>query len=72
MDMRLLVNGTSLPIGQMGPDFLLLDAAIDHLPTEATIVLRVDETERRWNVKLPNGLSATSERVIIAKVNADV
>ena len=39
--MQLLVNGASLPIGQMGPDFLLLDKTMDHPPTEATIVFAV-------------------------------
>ena len=45
--MRLLINGVSLSIGQMGPDFLLLDESIDHPPAEATIVFRVDANERR-------------------------
>ena len=45
--MRLLINGVSLSIGQMGPDFLLLDESIDPPPAEATIVFRVDANERR-------------------------
>jgi len=66
--MRLLINGVSLSIGQMGPDFLLLDESIDHPPAEATIVFRVDANERRWRVKLPDGLSAKPERVVVEKV----
>jgi hypothetical protein len=27
----------------------------------------VDESERRWNVRLPEGISASSKRVAIAK-----
>lgn len=66
--MQLLVNGTSLSIGQMGPDFLLLDKTIDHPPTEATIVFRVEGyDEERWQVRLPDGLTAGQERVSIAK-----
>ncbi len=65
--MRLLIGGASLPIAQMGPDFLLLDQPIDHPPGEATIVFSVDDNERRWPVRLPEGLSAGCERVVIAK-----
>jgi hypothetical protein len=54
--MRLLVNGTSLPMAQLGPDFLLLDTAIDHPPADASILLGVDESARQWRVHLPEGL----------------
>jgi hypothetical protein len=64
--MQLLVNGSSLSVAQMGPDFLLVDAPIDHPPTDARLVLQVDQSERRWNVRLPNGISADSTRVAIA------
>ena len=66
--MRLLVNGTSLSIGQMGPDFLLLDSAIDAAPTIATVVFRVDASERRWQVHLPHGIAADRARVAIERV----
>jgi len=65
--MRLLIDGTSLPIGQLGPDFLLLKTPLDHPPADATIVLCVDGNERQWNVHLPEGISAGSRRVAIAK-----
>jgi hypothetical protein len=64
--MRLIVNGASIRITQMGPDFLFIDSASDHPPGEATIVLQVDGSERRWNVHLQNGISAESKRVAIA------
>jgi hypothetical protein len=68
VEMQLLVNGTSLPIAQMGPDFLLLDKTLDHPPGEATIVFSVEGSdERRWQVRLPEGLVAGRERVVIAK-----
>ena len=66
--MQLVVNGTTIPIAQMGPDFLLLDKPIDHPPCEATVVLMVDDSESQWPVRLPDGLSAKHERVAIAKV----
>ena len=64
--MRLLVSGRSLPVTQMGPDFLLLDAPADHPPADASLILQVDQTERSWNVYLPNGISAGTKRVAIA------
>lgn len=40
--MHLLLGGISIPVAQLGPDFLLLDAANDHPPGEGSLVLRVD------------------------------
>ena len=63
--MRLLVNGVSLPVLQMGEDFLFVDQPVNHPPTTAHVVLRVDESERAWPVRLPNGISANTNRVAI-------
>lgn len=63
--MRLLVNGGSIPVLQMGPDFLLVEEPFDHPPGNASVVLRVDESERSWGVHLPNGISSSSKRVAI-------
>ena len=65
--MRLLLNGGALPIAQMGPDFLILESATEHPPTDATIELRIDASERRWKVRLPHGLSNTSRTVTISQ-----
>jgi hypothetical protein len=67
--MHLLINGTSLPVAQLGPDFLLLDGAVDHPPTDASILLGVDESERQWRVHLPEGISASSKRVVISVIS---
>lgn len=64
--MRLIVDGESISITHMGPDFLLIEPASDHPPGDATIVLQVDQSERRWNVRLPDGISTGSKRVAIA------
>ena len=64
--MRLIVNGTSIPITHMGPDFLLLESASDHPPGEASIVLKVDQSESQWQVRLPQGISKASKRVALA------
>jgi hypothetical protein len=56
----LILNGDSIPVAQLGPGFLLLDAPNDHPPGLASIFLRVDQSEERWNVHLPKGISADS------------
>ena len=66
MKIRLVVNGSSIAVAQMGPDFLLVDAPINHPPGNASLVLQVDQSERRWDVNLPEGISAASKRVVIA------
>ena len=49
----------------------LLDKPIDHPPCVATIVLAVDESERQWQVRLPEGISAGSQRLQLAKVDGE-
>lgn len=66
--MRLLLNGTSIPVVQMGPDFLILQSATEHPPGDATLELCVDASERRWPVRLPQGISPASRTVAIAQV----
>jgi hypothetical protein len=64
--MHLLLRGQTIPVAQMGPDFLLVDSATDHAPGDAQLVFRVDQSERQWTVRLPNGVSARSKRVLMA------
>jgi hypothetical protein len=64
--MSLLVEGNSLPVAQLGPDFLLLRAVADFPPCEAIVKLRVDSIERQWTVRLPQGISPASRRVMLA------
>ena len=66
VNIRLLVNGLSLPVAQMGPDFLLVESPVNHPPASASVILQVDQSERRWNVRLPNGISADQRRVEIS------
>jgi hypothetical protein len=62
---QLLIDGGSVPVAQLGPDFLLLDEPFEHPPANARLVLQVDQSERRWDICLPNGISAAANRVII-------
>jgi hypothetical protein len=65
--MHLLLDGQILSIGQLGPDFLLLRTPIDHPPATARLFFSVDGNAREREVFLPEGISAGSRRVVIAK-----
>ena len=64
--MELYVNGHVLPIGQLGPDFLILKHPADHPPTDAEIAMSVDGRESRWRVRLPDGIAAEKTETRIA------
>ena len=66
VEMRLIVNGTSIGITHMGRDFVIVESPSEYPPGEASILLKVDESESRWNVRLPDGISAGSKRVALA------
>jgi hypothetical protein len=66
VEMRLIVNGTSIGITHMGHDFVFVESPTEYPPGEASILLRVDGSESRWKVRLPDGISAGSKRVPIA------
>jgi hypothetical protein len=70
VEMRLILNGESVNITHMGPDFVLIGPAASHPPCEATILLQVDKADRRWAVRLPNGISPGATRVEIAEKTA--
>jgi hypothetical protein len=66
VEMQLIVNGETISITHMGPDYLLVDCAKDYPPGVASIFLQVDQSESRWQVILPNGISKSSKRVALA------
>lgn len=66
VEMRLIVNGDTISITHMGSDYLLVNCAKDYPPGEACIYLQVDQSESRWQVILPNGISKNSKRVALA------
>ena len=65
--MQLRLHGSSFTVVQLGPDFLFLGETTDLPPGEGTLMLGVDGSERCWRVRLPDGISAVSKRVIVAK-----
>ena len=66
--MRLLVNGMTFRIAQMGPDFLFVESPKDHPPARATIELQVDDNQRSWEVDLPQGMKAGDQRVSLSAI----
>jgi hypothetical protein len=43
VEMRLFINGISLGITHMGPDFVLVECPADHPPGQAFVFLKVDD-----------------------------
>jgi len=66
--MTLFLNGHSMPIAQMGPDFLMLDQPTDHPPCIAEVLLSVDGHESRWKVRLAEGIRLSQKRVPGVKI----
>ena len=50
----------------MGPDFLMVESPVAFPPDNATIVLQVDDSERRWTVRLPEGVPSGHNGVQIS------
>jgi len=50
----------------MGRDFVFVESPVEYPPGEASIFMKVDESESRWKVRLPDGISAGSKRGAIA------
>jgi len=65
--MHLILDGKTLSIGQMGPDFLILDSPIEHPPANAVLFISIDGNESKREIHLPQGISTNSPRVVIAK-----
>lgn len=68
-DVRILLylNGHVLPIGQLGPNFFMLDKPFDHPPADAEIFMSIDGSEKRWPVRLVDGISATQRETRISR-----
>ena len=71
VSMWMVVDGCSIPIAQMGPDFLIIRESVEFPPSDAEITLRVDGHEEHWAVKLPEGVrpGQTRTRVIKSEVS---
>ncbi len=63
---QLNVNGCVFSVAQLGPDILTVRDAADHPTADAEIVMSIDGKVRRWNVRLPDGISPDRPNTKIA------
>jgi len=56
VQIQLHLNGLTVSVAQLAPDFIILQQGVNHPPAQAELVLRVDESEHRRTVFLPEGL----------------
>ena len=54
--LRLEVAGLSWPIAKIGPDHFVPAKRFELAPCTGEIVMTVDEQERRWSIRLTNGV----------------
>ncbi len=62
----LRLNGCTLPVAQLGPDFLILHEPHELPTSEAVIELSVDGRHEHWTVFLLDGALADDRRVLFA------
>jgi hypothetical protein len=58
--LHLLIGGQSIELGQISPERIFLRESIELPPGPAEVVMHVDHFEQRWQVYLPDGISANS------------
>lgn len=63
VEMTLIIGGVLHRIGQLGPDFLILENPFTAPPSKAEIVMDVDGHVDRWEVFLAKGVSPSLRRV---------
>jgi len=56
--MQLSVNGHAFVVGHLGPGFVILDNPTDHPPAQGEMSMSIDGHVERWQVQLPDGISA--------------
>ena len=69
--MELRVNGSILPIAQLGLNFLVLETPTDHPPVDAEIFMSIDGHEDRWPVRLAEGIKARERKTSISRPLCD-
>jgi hypothetical protein len=69
--MHLHVNGHTLDIRQLGPDFIILGEPVNHPPARAEITVSIDGRVSRWPVRLPDGLTADRPETRICRFSSE-
>jgi hypothetical protein len=64
---ELRVDGHVLPVSHLGPDFLVLKDTVDHPSDEAEIAMSIDGEEKRWRVRLVDGIVLGQQRTRIGR-----
>ena len=62
VQLHLLWDGGRVELAQIGPSFILADRPQDIPPCDAVILMHVDDSQRRWHVRLPFGMSKSNSR----------
>ena len=70
--MQLHLEGCSLSIAQLGPDFIILsdDEIVDLPPCHGMIELDIDKDVERWEVFFPEGIRP-DQRIPLATVRPE-
>jgi hypothetical protein len=68
--MTMHLSGQDIPLAQMGPDFVILKAALitGQPPQDVTLTLVVDEDSKTFPMHLPQGIPAGQRRVALVDV----
>lgn len=61
--LELVVGDQTLELGQIGPDLIHVRTPVSLPPCDADVVMHIDGRERRWPVRLPDGISSHSRLV---------
>jgi hypothetical protein len=72
VQMHLNVNDLIFSIGQLGPDFLILDDPADHPPADGVITFSIDGRVRTWSIYLPDGIISGQGKTRTSLTFADV
>jgi hypothetical protein len=69
VQLSLETSGRVYPLAQIGPDFVVLREPTDLPPGNAEVVMRVEGSEQRWRVTLPNGATAVPFDLTVATID---
>ena len=65
--MHLTVDGRSVPVAQLGPDFVIFAEPVDLPPVQGEMWLSVDGHQTSWRVDLPQGASAETQKTPLGR-----
>jgi hypothetical protein len=69
-EVELVVGGKSYSVGQVAPAFIILKCAADIPAGAADLYIRIEgEEELHRRIRLPQGASADSPRVVIERID---